>query len=65
MTARELAEATGVSYPAITRYEREGLDNARFGYVMRIADALGVMVYDLYDDGRGLWPRLRAAAAMS
>ena len=51
MTARELAEKAGVTQRAVFKWERDGTENMRLACAVRVADALGVEVRDLYEGG--------------
>lgn len=52
MTARELAERTGVTERAVFKWERDGTERMRLGCAVRVARALGVRVEDVYEEGR-------------
>lgn len=43
-----LARMVGMTDRALYKYERVGLDKAQFGCMVRIADALGCSLEDLY-----------------
>lgn len=46
-----LAVMAGVTEKTIRNYEAEGVENARYGAVKRLAHALGVLMEDLEGDG--------------
>lgn len=49
LTSRELAEMAGVTQRAVFKWERDGTGRMQLGCAVRIADALGVDVRDLYE----------------
>ncbi len=50
ITLYRLARKIGITDRALYKYERIGLENARFGCMVRIADALGCSLEDLYEE---------------
>lgn len=50
MSLYRLARETGITDRALYRYERIGLENARFGCMVKIAKALGCDLEDLYEE---------------
>ncbi|MDO4428532.1 MAG: helix-turn-helix transcriptional regulator [Atopobiaceae bacterium] len=48
-----LAREAGVSHAAVSHWERGGVANMRLGCAIRVAEALGVSVYDLVEGERG------------
>ena len=52
MTARELAERTGVTERAVFKWECFGTERMQLGCAVRVARALGVRVEDVYEEGR-------------
>lgn len=49
MTQKELAKAAGVDIHTLYRWENGFIENARLGTLVKIADALGVEVAELYE----------------
>ena len=52
MTIRELADATGIPFPTVEKWCQKGVPKT-VDHAVRIADALGVEVRDLYEPGDG------------
>ena len=50
-----LAREAGVTRRAVSHWERDGVANMRLGCAIRVAEALGVSVYDLVEGERGRW----------
>lgn len=48
MSLYRLARVIGITDRALYKYEHEGLDKAQFGYMVKIAEALGCKLEDLY-----------------
>lgn len=57
MTQAELAERLGITPQAVSQYER-GIKNPKLETVIRISEALGVLVPDLYPEGMQAMPIL-------
>lgn len=56
LTQAELAEKIGVKRSVISKYEN-GSISPKYDTIMKIAEVLNVLPYDLYDDPR--WPKNR------
>lgn len=52
MTVRGLADASGIPFPTVEKWCQIGVPET-VDYAVRIADALGVEVRDLYEPGDG------------
>lgn len=50
MSIYQLAKDTGLTYEAVRRYERKGLNKAYFGCMVKIANALDCKLEDLYEE---------------
>ena len=57
ITQAELAERLGITPQAVSQYER-GIKNPKLETVRKIAEALGVLVPDLYPEGMQAMPIL-------
>ncbi len=57
VTQAELAERLGITPQAVSQYER-GIKNPKLETIRRIAEALGVLVPDLYPEGMQAMPIL-------
>src|SRR4051812_29600868 len=57
MTQREIAAASGISYPTYQRLERGEIDNPPLRYLTNCAVVLGVRVGDLIEDAWLQWMR--------
>ncbi len=49
MSLYRLARMVGMTYRALYKYERVGLDKAQFGCMVKIAKALDCKLEDLYE----------------
>lgn len=52
LSKSRLASEAGVTAAAVRKWERQGTGSMRLACAVRIADALGVEVRDLYEEGR-------------
>lgn len=51
-SASRLAREAGVSHRTVTLHERKGVENMTLRCAIRVAEALGVSVYDLVESPR-------------
>lgn len=50
MSLYRLAREVGITDRALYRYERNGLDNAKFGFMAKIAKVLDCRIEDLFEE---------------
>ena len=49
LSQQRLADMVGVSRESVKSWERDGIEHATLGNAVKVAEALGVSVYDLID----------------
>lgn len=50
MSLYRLARLVGITNRALYKYEREGLNNAQFGYMVKIAKVLDCRLEELFEE---------------